>query len=85
MPKGRVLQALYTVRSDRPLCARMQTDLMFRWFVDAGLWICRLAKRVFDALARGRDQTRPLGVKRSESPILTIAEAAQPAYVLPAV
>ena len=34
---GKVLQALYTVHSDRQLCARMQTDLMFRWFVDLPL------------------------------------------------
>lgn len=32
--KGKVLQALYTVRSERQLCARLQTDLLFRWFVD---------------------------------------------------
>src|SRR5690606_38863508 len=35
--KGKVLQALFTVRSDRQLAARMQTDLMFRWFVDLPL------------------------------------------------
>lgn len=32
--KAKVLQALYTVRSDRQLCDRLQTDLLFRWFVD---------------------------------------------------
>src|SRR5215204_28580 len=30
--KGKVLQALYTVRSERQLCARLQTDMLFRWF-----------------------------------------------------
>ena len=35
--KGKVLQALYTVRSVRQLCARLQTDLLFRWFVDLPL------------------------------------------------
>src|SRR5690554_2051748 len=35
--KGKVLQALYTVRSDRQLCDRLQTDLLFRWFVDLPL------------------------------------------------
>src|ERR1700743_3156731 len=35
--KGKVLQALYTVRSDRQRCARLQTDLMFRWFVELPL------------------------------------------------
>ena len=28
---------MFTVRSDRRLCARLQTDLMFRWFVDLPL------------------------------------------------
>lgn len=28
--KGKVLQALYTVRSDRRLCDRLKTDLLFR-------------------------------------------------------
>ncbi len=34
---GKVLQALYRVRSERQLCARLQTDPMFRWFVDLPL------------------------------------------------
>ena len=43
--KGKVLQALYSVRSDRQLCARLQTDLLFRWFVDLPL-----EAAVFDAV-----------------------------------
>ena len=31
--QARVLQALFTVRSDRQRCARRQTDLMFRWCI----------------------------------------------------
>ncbi len=42
--KAKVLQAHYTVRSDRQLCAWKQTDLMFRWFVDLPL-----DEAVFDA------------------------------------
>jgi transposase len=53
--KGKVLQALYTVRSDRQLCARMQTDLMFRWFVDLPL-----DEAVFDASTYSKNQTRLL-------------------------
>jgi transposase len=34
---GKVLQALFTVRSDRQLCARLQTILMFRCFLDVPL------------------------------------------------
>ena len=53
--KGKVLQALYTVRSDRQLCARMQTDLMFRWFVDLPL-----DATVFDASTYSKNQARLL-------------------------
>ncbi len=32
--KALLLQALYTIRSERELCRRMKTDLLFRWFLD---------------------------------------------------
>jgi len=53
--KARILQALYTVRSDRQLCARLQTDLMFRWFLDMGL-----DEEVFDASTFSQNQKRLL-------------------------
>lgn len=53
--KGKVLQALYTVRSDRQLAARLQTDLMFRWFVDLPL-----DERPFDASTYSKNQERLL-------------------------
>lgn len=53
--KAKVLQALFTVRSDRQLCARMQTDLMFRWFVDLPLDLA-----VFDASTFSQNQERLL-------------------------
>jgi transposase len=53
--KGKVLQALYTVRSDRQLCARLQTDLLFRWFVDLPL-----DATVFDASVYSKNQVRLL-------------------------
>src|SRR5258708_40240786 len=53
--KGKVLQALYTVRSDRQLCARMQTDLLFRWFVELPL-----DEAVFDASTYSKNQARLL-------------------------
>lgn len=53
--KGKVLQALYTVRSDRQLCAMMQTDLMFRWFADVAL-----DQGVFDASTYSKNQERLL-------------------------
>src|SRR5687767_2870773 len=53
--KGKVLQALYTVRSERQLCDRLQTDLMFRWFVDLPL-----EREVFDASTYSKNQQRLL-------------------------
>lgn len=32
--KALLLQCLYTVRSERELCRRLRTDLLFRWFLD---------------------------------------------------
>lgn len=53
--KGKVLQALYTVRSDRQLCDRLKTDLLFRWFVDLPL-----DQEVFDASTYSKNQQRLL-------------------------
>lgn len=53
--KARVLQALFTVRSDRQMCDRLQTDLMFRWFLDLGL-----DEPVFDASTFSQNQERLL-------------------------
>ncbi len=32
--KAKLLQALYSVRSDRQLCERLRYDLLFQWFLD---------------------------------------------------
>jgi transposase len=32
--KAMLLMAMYSVRSERQLCERLQTDLLFRWFLD---------------------------------------------------
>jgi transposase len=53
--KAKVLQALFSVRSDRQLCTRLQTDLMFRWFIDLGL-----DEKVFDASSFSQNQKRLL-------------------------
>jgi len=53
--KAKVLQALYTVRSDRQLCARLQTDLLFRWFIDLDL-----EREVFDPSTFSQNQDRLL-------------------------
>ncbi len=70
--KGKVLQALYTVRSDRQLCARLQTDLMFRRFVDLPM-----DEAVFDASAYSKNQTRLLTHQVAELFFSEIVELAR--------
>src|ERR1017187_8350680 len=53
--KAKVLQALFTVRSDRQLCARLQTDLIFRCFI-----ALPLDKPVFDPASFSQNQERLL-------------------------
>ena len=35
--KALLLQSLYSIRSERALCRRLKTDLLFRWFLDMSL------------------------------------------------
>jgi transposase len=53
--KAEVLQALYTVRSDRKLCDPLQTELLFRWFADLPL-----DRAVFDGSTFSKSQERLL-------------------------
>ena len=70
--KGKILQALYTVRSDRQLCARLQTDLMFRWFVDLPL-----DEAVFDASSYSKNQERLLQHAVADLFFTTVVELAR--------
>ena len=70
--KGKVLQALYTVRSDRQLCARLQTDLLFRWFVDLPL-----EEAVFDASVYSKNQQRLLPHAVADLFFVTVVELAR--------
>ena len=70
--KGKVLQALYTVRSDRQLCERLHTDLMFRWFVDLPL-----DEEVFDASTYSKNQTRLLEHKVADVFFAEVVELAR--------
>lgn len=53
--KAKVLQALYSVRSDRQLMARIRTDILFRWFLDMNL-----DEAVFDPTVFTQNQDRLL-------------------------
>ena len=70
--KGKVLQALYTVRSERQLCARLQTDLLFRWFVDLSL-----DEAVFDASTFSKNQARLLAHEVADLFFSAVVEVAR--------
>ncbi len=70
--KGKVLQALYTVRSDRQLCDRLKTDLLFRWFVDLPL-----DTEVFDASTYSKNQQRLIQHQVAELFFTAVVELAR--------
>ena len=51
--KAMLLQALYSIRSERQLVERIDTDLLFRWFLDMDP-----AEEVFDATAFAHNRRR---------------------------
>jgi transposase len=53
--KAKLLQALYSVRSVRQICDRLETDLLFRWFLDMNP-----DEEVFDASTFSQNQERLL-------------------------
>ena len=53
--KASLLMALYTVRSERMFCERLDYDLMFRWFLDM-----EMDERSFDHSTFSRNRARLL-------------------------
>src|ERR671913_643463 len=53
--KASVLMAMYSIRSERAFCERLNYDLMFKWFLDM-----RIDQRAFDATTFTKNRTRLL-------------------------
>jgi transposase len=53
--KAQLLMALYSVRSERMLCERIQYDMLFRWFLDMSM-----TEAVFGASSFSRNRDRLL-------------------------
>ncbi len=51
--KALLLQCLYSIRSERQLCERIDTDLLFRWFLDL-----QPSDEAFDATSFGKNRPR---------------------------
>src|SRR3954462_798422 len=53
--KSTVLMAMYSIRSDRAFCERLNYDLLFKWFLDM-----RIDQPAFDATVFTKNRTRLL-------------------------
>src|SRR3954449_13435591 len=53
--KSTVLMAIYSIRSERAFCERLNYDLMFKWFLDM-----RIDQRAFDATTFSKNRARLL-------------------------
>ena len=53
--KSTVLMAMYSIRSERAFCERLNYDLMFKWFLDM-----RIDERAFDATVFTKNRKRLL-------------------------
>src|SRR5215813_11096936 len=54
--KATVLMALYSIRSERAFCERLNYDLLFKWFLDPSI-----DARAFDATTFTKNRERLLG------------------------
>jgi transposase len=54
--KATVLMAMYSIRSERAFCERLNYDLLFKWFLDM-----RIDQPAFDATVFTKNRTRLLG------------------------
>src|SRR5207342_2573000 len=60
--RAMLLQALYSIRSERQLMERLEYDLLFRWFVeigvDAAVWVHSVFSKNRDRLLEGNIAAR---------------------------
>ncbi len=54
--KASILMALYSIRSERAFCERLNYDLLFKWFLDM-----RIDDRAFDATTFSKNRQRLIG------------------------
>jgi len=70
--KAKVLQALYTVRSDRQFCERLRYDLLFQWFLEMNP-----SDSAFDASCFSKNMDRLLTHHLAELFFLEVVELAK--------
>jgi transposase len=60
--KSTVLMAMYSIRSERAFCERLNYDLLFKWFLDM-----RIDEAAFDASTFSRNRQRLLTTRSPTS------------------
>ena len=70
--KGTLLMALYSIRSERQFCERLQYDLLFKWFL--GL---NISDRAFDHATFSKNRERLLKHAVAEQFLAAVTEEAQ--------
>jgi transposase len=71
---AKVLMALYSVRSERQFCERLQYDLLFQWFLDINP---DESAALFDASVFSKNQQRLLGHATADVFFAAVVEIAQ--------
>src|SRR2546429_9451883 len=70
--KSLVLIALYSIRSERQFCERLQYDLLFKWFLDLNI-----ADSAFDASTFSKNRERLLEHDAARKFFVAVRDAAQ--------
>ena len=70
--KATVLMALYSMRSERAFCERLNYDLLFKWFLDLGI-----DAKAFDATTFTKNRDRLLEAESRDRFFATVVRQAQ--------
>jgi transposase/IS5 family transposase len=75
--KACVLMALYSVRSERAFCERLEYDLLFQWFLDM-----ELSEHAFDASSFAKNRVRFMGAEIAKKFFEAVVQSARDANLL---
>ena len=87
--RAMLLQAFFSIRSERQLMERLEFDLLFRWFVglsadelawDASTDVCHASYHVYRSRVPGMRPELPPGSWPTDPPYTPAGRAAQDAY-----
>ena len=70
--KATVLMAMYSIRSERAFCERLNYDLLFKWFLDM-----RIDEPAFDASTFSKNRQRLLGAEVADEFFAAVVKQAK--------